>query len=119
VSGTFAFDKYINVNINDVDAKNHYLRLYNGDLTGQSYDAANNFFGNTTDNGVKLSDGYISLVINSVQYYLPKYSGNAKTDCCSSINGTDSSTGIYVMVGYVLVLVNRVEQRYIPIYTKS
>ena len=113
---TFTFDNYLNVNINDADIKNNFIPLYSGSTSGRPYDRNEIFWGDRNNTGSKINNGYISLIINGSQYYLPKYSGDTQYNCCSNLIGTDTSTGTFTFAGYVLINVNDTNLRYVPVY---
>jgi len=115
----FTDENYLSENINGVTANDRFVLLYTGDTTGQSYDATRVFWGDTAVAGVKTFAGYISLNINGTAYWIRVYSGNASAACCSNLVGTYATSGTFDFYGYVLVIVNNSDQRWLRIYTKE
>jgi hypothetical protein len=111
---SFTFDKWLNIGANLIPGS--YLQLYSASASGSSHDPDNIFWGDTSDTSTKVADGYISLVINGTTYYLPKYRGATYTGCSTWLSGTASSSGNFTFYGYALILVNRTELRWTPIY---
>lgn len=118
-SKTFTPSSLINVNINSVDTKDRYLQLFTANVDGDTYDTNRVIWGNTDGSSTVTSDGFISIIVNSSTYYIRKYLGDVKVDCCSSINGIDTATGTFTSYGFVLVLINGTDERYLELYTIS
>jgi hypothetical protein len=79
------FHSYKTCEINGTVTKDHFLPLYDFDMTGKTA-SDKTFFG---DAGVVVGaqTSWQSLLINDVKYYLPVHNGTATTACCSNLIG--------------------------------
>jgi hypothetical protein len=117
----FTIESQLNITINGSDDANDYILLYNGDTDGQTYDNANRFYGNvgSYDAQTLTSNGFLSILINGAEYYMPVYKGSDQTDCCSNLIGTQKGEDddIYTLAGYVLIKINGDTFKYTPVFS--
>lgn len=81
------FNSYKTVEINGTNTKNHFIPLYDFDMTGKTA-SDKTFFG---DSGVVvgIQTGWQGIYINGTQYFMPVFSGDATTNCCSNLVGEE------------------------------
>ena len=116
-SGIITSNVFLSVNANNSSDGSYYLELFDGDISGKTYDANRVFYGHEGSNTIT-SSNFVKIDIDSITYYLEVFGGDAQIDCCSNLRGDYYNTGSFQSAGYIMINVNGT-LRFVQIYTKT
>ena len=119
-SGSFSGSSRFSVKVNgSAMPTNLVIRTYSSTTVGTP-DSSKIFWGANINSGSFSMVYYVSIVINSVTYWMPIYQNNATVSTCSSnLVGTVATTGNFTAYGYVIIRENGTTNMWIPIYKRS
>ena len=97
--------------------KDNYIRLYDADTTGLSYNSRQ-FFGTIVASPAVTSNGYVKMIVNGTDYYIRVYTGATTITCCTNLTGSYETTGTFTGAGFICVRVEG-NLKFMEIYTRS
>ena len=97
--------------------KDNYIRLYDADTTGLSYNSRQ-FFGTIVASPAVTSNKYVKMIVNGTDYYIRVYTGAVTSNCCTNLTGITASSGTFTGAGFICVRVEG-NLKFMEIYTKT